>query len=70
MKAFNVDEEVAWAATDGGARFLDIVAATADARICIECKVFKSEKLIFLLPTLFASFYASYRDVFRDDDKS
>jgi hypothetical protein len=24
--------------------------------------------LIFLLPTLFASFYASYRDIFRADD--
>src|SRR5262249_14632508 len=24
--------------------------------------------LVFLLPTLFASFYASYRDVFRADD--
>jgi hypothetical protein len=50
MKAFNVEEEVAWAAPDGAPRFLDIVAATEEARICMECKVFKSEKLIFLLP--------------------
>lgn len=47
---FTVEEEVAWQDGDGSHRFLDMVASSAQVRICIECKAMRNDKLVFLLP--------------------
>jgi hypothetical protein len=47
----DVEEEVAWQDADNSHKFIDIVASVKNARVCIECKAMRHEKLIFLLPT-------------------
>jgi len=50
MGSFQVEEEVAWNDNTGVPRFLDLVASAESVRICIECKVLKKSKLVFLVP--------------------